>query len=54
MDEPKLNVYKINYTLEDRKELLKQHILKQWVEREHPDILEKIDQYVEDCWVEEE
>lgn len=54
MDEPKLNVYKINYTLEDRRTLLKQHILQQWIEREHPEILEKIDQYVEACLNEDE
>ena len=47
MTQPKINVCKVNYTDEDRKAMLKQHILDEWIKKNHPDIIKKIDMYVE-------
>lgn len=47
MTQPKLNVCKVNYTCEDQKASLKQHILNEWINKNHPEIVKKIDEYVE-------
>ena len=47
MTDRKLNVSTVNYTTEDKKALLKRMILEEWVKRHHPDIIVKVDKYVD-------
>ena len=47
MSDRKLNVSTVNYTTEDKKTLLKRMILEEWVKRNHPGIIVKVDKYVD-------
>lgn len=48
MDMPHLNVYSINYTLEDRRTAIKNMILMDWLQTNQPELISKVEQYVQE------
>lgn len=38
----------MNFTAEDKRSLLKRVILDMWIQKHHPDIIEKIEKYVQE------
>ena len=48
MAQQKTNIYSVNFTPEDKRTLLKQMILDMWIKKHHPDIIEKIEKFVQE------
>ena len=45
----KINKYSVNYTVDDRRYILKTKIIQEWLERNQSELLDKIDKYVKEC-----
>ena len=48
MTQRKLNVSTVKYTVEDRRSLLKRLILDEWLLRNQPSLIKKVEKYVKD------
>lgn len=48
MTQRKLNVSSIKYTTEDRKGLLKRLILDEWLKRNQPELIKRVEKFVND------
>ena len=48
MTQRKLNVSSVKYTTEDRRGLLKRLILDEWLLRNQPELIKKVEKYVKD------
>lgn len=45
----KTNKYSVNYTVDDKRHILKTIIIQEWLKRNQSELLDKIDKYVREC-----
>lgn len=48
MTQRKLNVSSVKYTIDDRKGVLKRLILDEWLKRNQPELIKKVEKFVND------
>jgi hypothetical protein len=48
MTQRKLNVSTVNYTTSDRRVVLKNMILTEWLKRNHPELIKRVERFVTD------